>query len=171
MRRPAPNPAIRRWVPAGVAAAVLVAVVAASTSSGADNTKAAETTPVPVVQVTDTEALSTDAPPIVPPAPGSYTYQELIPCADPSYDMAMNILTAPPGGSIGLVEIHHQEHGLYMLEGEGLYYLAGDYHQVFAGDSIYMAPYCPQSFWATGMNGGSYLLYKDVNRHPDLVAR
>jgi len=106
----------------------------------------------------------TDAPPIVPPAPGSYTYQELIPCADPSYDMAMNILTAPPGGSIGLVEIHHQEHGLYMLEGEGLYYLAGDYHQVFAGDSIYMAPYCPQSFWATGMNGGSYLLYKDVNR-------
>ena len=65
MRRPAPNPAIRRWVPAGVAAAVLVAVVAASTSSGADNTKAAETTPVPVVQVTDTEALSTDAPPIV----------------------------------------------------------------------------------------------------------
>jgi (S)-ureidoglycine aminohydrolase len=105
-----------------------------------------------------------EAPHIVPAPPGSYTFQELLPAADPSYDMAMNILTAPPGGSIGLIEIHHQEHGLYMLDGGGIYHLAGDHHQVAAGDSIYMAPYCPQSFWATGPDGGSYLLYKDVNR-------
>ena len=106
----------------------------------------------------------TEVPPIEPGPPASYTYQELLPSADPAYDMAMNILTAPPGGSIGLVEIHHQEHGLLMLEGQGVYYLAGDYHDVAKGDYIYMAPYCPQSFWATGKNGGAYLLYKDVNR-------
>ncbi len=105
-----------------------------------------------------------DVPVIEPGPPATYTFQELIPCADPAHDMAMNVLTAPPGGSIGLVEIHHQEHGLLMLEGEGVYYLAGDYHDVRVGDYIYMAPYCPQSFWATGEKGGAYLLYKDVNR-------
>jgi (S)-ureidoglycine aminohydrolase len=78
--------------------------------------------------------------------------------------MAMNVLTAAPGGSIGLVEIHHQEHGLYMLQGEGVYYLDGDYHDIRQGDYVYMAPYCPQSFWSTGEGSAAYLLYKDVNR-------
>jgi len=73
-------------------------------------------------------------------------------------------LTAKPGGSIGIVEIHHQEHGLFMLSGQGVYYLAGDCHEVVKGDYIYMAPYCPQSFYATGDGAASYLLYKDVNR-------
>ncbi len=105
-----------------------------------------------------------DVPSIKPEAPASYTYQELLPTADPSYDMAMNVLTADPGGSIGIIEMHHQEHGLLMLDGQGVYYLAGRYHQVFKGDYIYMAPYCPQSFWATGSSPASYLLYKDINR-------
>jgi (S)-ureidoglycine aminohydrolase len=103
-------------------------------------------------------------PHIEPGPPAAYTYQELVPCADPAYDMAMNVLTAPPGGSIGLVEIHHQEHGLYMLQGEGVYYLDGDYHDIKQGDYVYMAPYCPQSFWSTGEGSAAYLLYKDVNR-------
>ena len=101
---------------------------------------------------------------ITPSPPAHYTYKELLPSSDPSYDMAMNVLTAPPGGSIGMVEMHHQEHGLLMLEGQGVYFLAGQYHPVRAGDYIYMAPYCPQSFWATGADEASYLLYKDVNR-------
>jgi (S)-ureidoglycine aminohydrolase len=101
---------------------------------------------------------------IVPPPPGAYTYRELLPASDPSYDFAMNVLTAQPGGSIGLIEIHHQEHGLLMLTGKGIYYLAGDFHEVKAGDYIYMAPYCPQSFYGIGDEPASYLLYKDVNR-------
>jgi len=105
-----------------------------------------------------------DVPDIVPPAPGDYVYRELIPTGHPEYDMAMNVLTCQPGGSIGLVEIHHQEHGLLMLEGQGVYYLAGDCHEVRQDDFIYMAPYCPQSFWATVRGPASYLLYKDVNR-------
>ena len=109
-------------------------------------------------------AHESDATEIVPPAPGRYTYKELLPAANASYDFAMNILTAAPGGSIGMVEIHHQEHGLLMLTGQGIYYLAGDFHEVVEGDYIYMAPYCPQSFYATGDGAASYLLYKDVNR-------
>jgi len=106
----------------------------------------------------------TDAAEIVPPLPGRYTYRELLPAADPSFDFAMNVLTAKPGGSIGMIEIHHQEHGLLMLSGEGVYYLAGDFHEVRRGDYIYMAPYCPQSFYGVGDEPTSYLLYKDVNR-------
>lgn len=101
---------------------------------------------------------------IVPPPPGDYTYRELLPASNPSYDFAMNVLTARPGGSIGMVEIHHQEHGLLMLTGRGIYYLAGDFHEVAKGDFIYMAPYCPQSFYGIGDEPASYLLYKDVNR-------
>jgi (S)-ureidoglycine aminohydrolase len=105
-----------------------------------------------------------DASDIVPPPPGRYTYRELLPAADPSYDFAMNVLTAQPGGSIGMIEIHQQEHGLLMLSGRGIYYLAGDFHEVAKGDYIYMAPYCPQSFYGIGDEPASYLLYKDVNR-------
>jgi (S)-ureidoglycine aminohydrolase len=101
---------------------------------------------------------------IVPPPPGAYTYKELLPASDPSFDFAMNVLTAQPGGSIGMIEIHHQEHGLLMLSGRGLYYLAGDFHEVATGDYIYMAPYCPQTFYSIGDGPTSYLLYKDVNR-------
>jgi (S)-ureidoglycine aminohydrolase len=105
-----------------------------------------------------------DVPEIVPPDPGRYVYKELIPAADRSYDMAMNVLICQPGGSIGIVEVHHQEHGLWMLTGQGIYYLNGDCVEVKPGDYIYMAPYCPQSFWPTGSVTASYLLYKDVNR-------
>jgi (S)-ureidoglycine aminohydrolase len=100
----------------------------------------------------------------VPDPPARYVYKELIPTSDVSYDMAMNLMICRAGGSIGSVEIHHQEHGLFMLSGQGLYYLAGDRREVRKDDFIYMAPYCPQSFWATGTETASYLLYKDVNR-------
>jgi (S)-ureidoglycine aminohydrolase len=107
------------------------------------------------------ESAATD---IVPPPPGEYTYRELLPTSNPSYDFGMNVLTAQPGGSIGMVEIHHQEHGLLMLRGRGIYYLAGNFHQVEKGDFIYMAPYCPQSFYGVGDEPATYLLYKDINR-------
>jgi (S)-ureidoglycine aminohydrolase len=105
-----------------------------------------------------------EVPEIDPPLPERYRYRALLPAADPSYDFAMNVMTMESGGSIGMVEIHHQEHGLFMLRGRGIYYLDGDWHEVMAGDYIYMAPYCPQSFRATGNEAASYLIYKDVNR-------
>lgn len=105
-----------------------------------------------------------DIPDIAPEPPATYVYRELIPSAAREYDMAMNILIADPGGSIGQIEMHHQEHGLLMLSGQGIYYLDGSTYEVFAGDYIYMAPYCPQAFFATGEETASYLLYKDINR-------
>ncbi|HET7034230.1 MAG TPA: hypothetical protein VFI42_00965 [Thermomicrobiaceae bacterium] len=51
-----------------------------------------------------------------------------------------------------------------MLEGQGIYLLAGDWHEVEPTGFIWMAPYCPQDFFCTGWGEAAYLLYKDVNR-------
>ena len=51
-----------------------------------------------------------------------------------------------------------------MTAGAGVYLLDGDRHEVGRDDFIYMAPYCPQSFVATGAEPAEYLLYKDVYR-------
>jgi (S)-ureidoglycine aminohydrolase len=91
------------------------------------------------------------------------TYAPLLPL-DERYDMAMNVMRFDVGSRFRMVEVHHQEHGLYMLEGEGVYYLGDDHVEVGAGDFVYMAPYCPQSFYATGDTRPAYLLYKDINR-------
>ncbi len=89
--------------------------------------------------------------------------QLLIPDELP-YDMAMNIFTFQPGHSLPYVETHIMEHGLYVLAGKGLYYLEDRWMEVEASDFIYMAPFCPQSYYATGPVATKYLYYKDVNR-------
>jgi (S)-ureidoglycine aminohydrolase len=84
----------------------------------------------------------------------------------PSFDLAVNIFTYQPGATLPFVETHIMEHGLLMLRGQGIYRLDDDWHPVQAGDVIWMAPYCPQWFVATGKTPASYIYYKDVNRDP-----
>jgi (S)-ureidoglycine aminohydrolase len=84
----------------------------------------------------------------------------------PSFDMAVNIFTFMPGATLPMVETHIMEHGMLMLNGTGIYRLADDWHPVRAGDAIWMAPYCPQWFVATGKSPARYIYYKDVNRDP-----
>jgi (S)-ureidoglycine aminohydrolase len=80
------------------------------------------------------------------------------------YDLAMNIFTFQPGHGLPIVETHVMEHGLYFLEGKGLYYLGDEWMEVERDDFIWMGPYCPQSFYATGPTPSRYLYYKNVNR-------
>lgn len=84
----------------------------------------------------------------------------------PEFDMAVNIFTYQPGATLPFVETHIMEHGLVMLQGQGIYRLDSDWHPVQAGDVIWMAPYCPQWFVAMGKAPASYIYYKDVNRLP-----
>ena len=84
----------------------------------------------------------------------------------PSFDMAVNLFTYQPGARLPFVETHIMEHGLIMLEGEGVYRLDDSWYPVAAGDAIWMAPYCPQWFVAMGKAPASYLYYKDINRSP-----
>ncbi len=95
----------------------------------------------------------------------TYVEKHLIPYDDElGYDMAFNLLIFTPGIHFSFVESHIMEHGLYMLDGRGIYYLNGDLIEVQEGDYIYMAPFCPQYFVASGWETGRYILYKDVNR-------
>jgi (S)-ureidoglycine aminohydrolase len=82
------------------------------------------------------------------------------------YDFAVNTMTYPIGATLPMVEIHVMEHGLLMLEGEGIYRLGEHWYPVKTGDFIWMAPYCPQWFGALGKTPSKYLIYKDWNRHP-----
>ncbi len=85
---------------------------------------------------------------------------------DPAFDCAVNTMTFQPGATLPMVEVHVMEHGLLMLEGQGIYRLGDHWYPVKAGDFIWMAPYCPQWFGALGKTPAKYLIYKDWNRHP-----
>ncbi len=87
---------------------------------------------------------------------------------DLSHDMHITVVTFQPGGSIPFAETHVMEHGLYVLEGKGVYRLNGDWVEVEAGDFMWLRAFCPQACIAAGPGPFRYLLYKDVNRHPKL---
>src|SRR5262245_9017637 len=76
-----------------------------------------------------------------------------------AYDFAMNIFTFDPGHSLPFVETHVMEHGLFFMQGKGVYYLGEDWMEVEAGDFIWMGPYCPQCFYATGPTPSKYIYY------------
>lgn len=94
--------------------------------------------------------------------PGSIL-QTLIP-DELQYDLAMNIFSFEPGHGLPIVETHVMEHGALILKGKGLYYLGNEWMEVETDDFIYMAPFCPQSFYATGTRAAKYIYYKNVNR-------
>ncbi len=85
---------------------------------------------------------------------------------DAIFDFAVNTMTYAPGGYLSMVELHVMEHGLLMLEGEGIYRLGDSWYPVQAGDFIWMRAFCPQWFGALGKTPAKYLLYKDWNRSP-----
>ncbi|WP_108661570.1 (S)-ureidoglycine aminohydrolase [Acuticoccus kandeliae] len=94
--------------------------------------------------------------------------KHLIPTTDPAYDMHMNIVCFDPGATIPAIEMHIMEHGLYMLEGQGMYLLNERWHEVRAGDFIWMRAFCPQAYYAGGPGPTRYLLYKNMNRQVSL---
>jgi (S)-ureidoglycine aminohydrolase len=102
--------------------------------------------------------------PATPFADNPHTRLQLLIPDRIEYDFAMNIFTFDPGYGLPYVETHVMEHGLYFLEGKGMYYLQGDWMEVQKDDFIWMGPYCPQSFYATGPTPSRYLYYKNVNR-------
>jgi (S)-ureidoglycine aminohydrolase len=122
----------------------------------------------PVAGVKPPEALAGDAK-AVPGRPfmgnDDARLQVLLP-ETTAFDLAVNIFTYQPGATLPLVETHIMEHGLLMLQGQGIYRLDADYHPVQAGDVIWMSAYCPQWFVAMGKTPASYIYYKDVNRAP-----
>ncbi|MGL4285849.1 MAG: (S)-ureidoglycine aminohydrolase [Phreatobacter sp.] len=91
-------------------------------------------------------------------------FQYLLPFGDMRFDFEMNLMWFQTGASFPDVETHIMEHGLYMLEGQGLYFLGDEWHETWVDDFIWMGGFCPQQFYPTGFGDVEYLLYKNVNR-------
>lgn len=89
---------------------------------------------------------------------------------DARHDFMVSTMSFAPGATLPYTEVHYMEHGLLMLEGEGLYKLQDTYYPVKTGDVIWMGAHCPQWYGALGRNWSKYLLYKDMNRHPLVMA-
>lgn len=91
--------------------------------------------------------------------------QTLLPDA-PEFDWGINVFEFVPGATLPQVESHFMEHGLYLLDGQGVYRLGECWYPVQAGDAIWMAPYLMQWFAATGKTNTRYIYYKEMNRVP-----
>ena len=116
--------------------------------------------------------ISSDAdvkPVAMPDTNGLWATTRFVDPHDLRHDMHVNIVTFQPGGIIPFAETHVMEHGLYVLQGKGVYYLNGDWCEVEAGDYMWLRAFCPQACYAAGEEPFRYLLYKDVNRHAPLT--
>ncbi|MDR1649277.1 MAG: (S)-ureidoglycine aminohydrolase [Synergistaceae bacterium] len=93
--------------------------------------------------------------------------QDLLPM-DLGFDMNFHILSFEPAGSHPFIETHVQEHGAYILSGQGVYMLEEDYVQVQKEDFIWFGPFAKQAVYATGRERLSYIYSKDFNRDVQL---
>lgn len=93
--------------------------------------------------------------------------QDLLP-TDIAFDMNFHILTFDPAASHPFVETHYQQHGAYLLSGEGMYNLDNEWIPVKKDDYIFMGSYCLQAAYAVGREKLSYVYSKDCNRDAPL---
>ena len=104
----------------------------------------------------------------MPDTDGRWATTRFVDPTDLRHDMHVTIVTLAPGAVIPFLETHVMEHGLYVLQGKGVYRLNQDWVEVEAGDFMWLRAFCPQACYAGGPDNFRYLLYKDVNRHPAL---
>jgi len=112
-----------------------------------------------VLQESDVEAY------VMPGSNDGWSTKRFVDKTDLRHDMHITIVSFEPGCVIPFLETHVMEHGLYVLEGKGIYNLNQDWIEVEAGDYMWLRAYCPQACYAGGNGTFRYLLYKDVNRH------
>ncbi|KAF0283814.1 bifunctional allantoicase/(S)-ureidoglycine aminohydrolase [Spiribacter roseus] len=129
----------------------------------------------PVADIATPASFSAPADSVAPVAmanaEGRWRTTRLIDPDDIAHDMHVNVVSLDPGALIPFAETHVMEHGLYVLEGKAVYRLNEDWVEVEAGDFMWLRAFCPQACYAGGTGPFSYLLYKDVNRHPSLQLR
>ncbi|MHB8063978.1 MAG: (S)-ureidoglycine aminohydrolase, partial [Ruminiclostridium sp.] len=89
--------------------------------------------------------------------------KDLLP-TDLTFDMNMHILSFKPGGCHPFVETHVQEHGAYVLYGEGVYLLDDTWKGIKKDDFIWFGPYVAQASYGIGRDEFTYIYSKDCNR-------
>ncbi|CAJ1943222.1 unnamed protein product [Sphenostylis stenocarpa] len=108
---------------------------------------------------------STDKQPLLETPGEIFELRKLIPTSL-AYDFNIHIMDFQPGEFLNVKEVHYNQHGLLLLEGQGIYRLGDSWYPVQAGDVIWMAPFTPQWYGALGKTRTRYLIYKDANRSP-----
>ena len=81
-----------------------------------------------------------------------------------NFDMNMHVLAFAPGGCHPFVETHVQEHGAYVLSGEGMYLLDDQWMGIKKDDFIWFGPYVTQGAYGVGRELFTYIYSKDCNR-------
>lgn len=89
--------------------------------------------------------------------------KDLLP-TDTAFDMNMHILSFKPGGCHPFVETHVQEHGAYVLSGEGVYLLDDTWRGIKKDDFLWFGPYVAQACYGVGREDFTYIYSKDCNR-------
>lgn len=89
--------------------------------------------------------------------------KDLLP-KDLAFDMNMHILSFEPGGCHSFVETHVQEHGAYILSGEGMYIMENEWMPIHKDDFMWFGPYVPQGSYGIGREPFAYIYSKDCNR-------
>lgn len=90
--------------------------------------------------------------------------KDFLPTDDLAYDMNMHILSFLPGGCHPFVETHVQEHGAYILAGQGVYFMNDQWLPIKKNDFMWFGPYCPQCSYGVGREPFEYIYSKDCNR-------
>lgn len=78
--------------------------------------------------------------------------------------MNMHILSLQPGSSHPFVETHVQEHGAYVLEGQGMYLLDNEWIPIKKDDFVWFGSYVTQGAYGVGRERFTYIYSKDCNR-------
>lgn len=107
----------------------------------------------------------TDDSPLLPTAPEVFRLRKLLPQTG-DYDFNVHVMDFSPGEFLEVKEVHYNQHGMIILQGQGIYRLGDRWIPVQAGDVIWMAPFVPQWYAALGKQNTRYLLYKDVGVDP-----
>ena len=89
--------------------------------------------------------------------------KDLLP-TDLGFDMNFHILSFIPGGCHPFIETHVQEHGAYVLSGEGAYLLCEQWTMIKKGDFIWFGPFTTQGAYGVGREPFTYVYSKDCNR-------
>lgn len=90
--------------------------------------------------------------------------KDFLPIDDLAFDMNMHILSFEPGGCHPFVETHVQEHGAYILSGQGMYFMDEKWLGIKKDDFMWFGPYCPQCAYGVGTEDFAYIYSKDCNR-------
>ncbi len=83
---------------------------------------------------------------------------------EPMFDLSARTVIFPPGAFTPSAASFSVERAVFVLRGQGIVRLGGEWHPVQGGDALWVAAHLPQWFAALGKEPTSLLQIQEVNR-------